>query len=148
MKRFSIVTLSLLLLCGCSGRLEQKIAQRVEDSCKPASASVIRIKDLTDFEWDKMYAFEYNAELYSIEQAIGTSYPDFVQFKRRMVFLKDGRVVYREDQATNIERVLDGQVVFDIPDGEDYRVYGPDTLFLATREKWDDGVYYELSEKR
>ena len=141
-------SLALLLLCGCSKRLEQKIAERVEGICNPAAACVVRIKDLTDFEWDKMYAFEYGAGLYDIEQAIGTSHPGFDQFKRRMVFLKDGRIVYREDQATNIERILDGQVVFDIPDGEVYRVYGPDTVFLATREKVDYGIYYELSEKR
>ena len=148
MKRLLVATLSLLLLCGCSKRLEESIAQRIDETCKSSEPCVLRIKDLTHFEWDKMYVFEYSAELYDIETALGTSFPDFVQFRRRMVFLKGGRIVYREDEPTDIERILDGQVVFDIPDAEVYRVYGPDAEFLATKRKVDERTYYALEQIR
>jgi hypothetical protein len=95
-----------------------------------------------------MYVFEFWAELLVIEEALGTSFPDFVQFKRRIVFLKGGRIVHREDQPTNIEKHTDGEVHFKLPDGDVYKAYTPDTaVFGAEKKPCEGGSYYELKQR-
>lgn len=137
----------ILILSACSTTKVEEISERIKSSCAAGNTCQIRIRDLTTFEWDRMYVFDYSAELYDIEQALGTPFPDFVQFKRRIVFLKNGNIVYREDQPTNIEKHLDGEVFFAIPDTEVYRQFTPDTaIFKVERKPIYDGVYYELKQ--
>jgi hypothetical protein len=113
MKRFFILTLalSLMLSCSKSGVIERKIGERV-DACKSDVPCIVGIKDLTDFQWDKMYVFSYGAYPEYIEKALGTPLPDYVEFQRRIVFLKDGKIVHREDEPTDIESMADGEVSF------------------------------------
>ena len=151
MKRFCILTLSLTLMLGCSrpGLIERRVGEKVE-GCKPGAPCVIRIAAFTDFEWDRMYAFSYGAELSDIEAAIGTSFPNYVQFTRRLVFLKGGRIVYREDEPTDIERPVDGEVSF--AEAESYPVsshwaFTPETaVFSAEKKEFDGGAYYALKQ--
>jgi hypothetical protein len=148
MKRLYILTFIMLLMFGCSksGTIEQRIGRRLDD-CKSAEACIIKIRDLTDFQWDKMCAFEYEASLDQIEKALGTKFPDYVEFKRRMVFLKDGKIVHREDEPTDIEGLVNGQVSF----GESYTnpVWSltPDTaVFTGKKEEFSGGIYYVLTQ--
>ena len=148
MKRFCILILALTLLLGCSrsGLIERRVGERVE-SCKPDASCVIRIKDFTDFQWDKMYVFSYGAELSDIEAAIGTSFPNFVQFTRRLVFLKEGKIVYREDEPTDIEHAVDGEVSFTGMDTEpSHLMFTTETaVFSAKRQGHSHGVAYILT---
>jgi hypothetical protein len=149
MKRFSILTLALLLMLGCSssGLIEQRIGKKV-DSCKPDTPCIIRIKDLSDFQWDQLYVFSYGTGLDEIQKVLDTSFPDYVEFKRRLVFLKDGKIVHREDEPTNIEHSVDGQVSF----AESYTepshwLFTPETaVFRAERIEDENGVYYTLKQ--
>lgn len=107
-----LLILTLLLpSCSRSGIIERKIGERIEN-CQDIPC-VIKIEELTKFEWDKMYVFSYGVSLDEIERTLGTSFSDYVEFKRRMVFLKDGRIIHREDETTDIEGMADGEVVFD-----------------------------------
>lgn len=130
--------------CSKSGVIERQIGKRVNE-CK-ADDCTIRIKDATDFQWDKMYVFKYYARPDVIQKALGTTSSNFVEFTRRIVFLKDGRIVYREDEPTDIESVVDGQVIFDIPDTDVYKAYMPDAEFRGVKRKSGEKVYYELKQ--
>ncbi|MFL6254089.1 MAG: hypothetical protein ACJ74T_03630 [Pyrinomonadaceae bacterium] len=117
------------------------------ESCRPGAPCVVMLKDLTNFQWDKMYVFSYGAELSDIQTALGTSFPNFVQFTRRLVFLKDGKIVYREDEPTDIEHAVDGEVNFAGMDTQpSYLMFTPDTaVFNAKKEKHSHGVLYLLT---
>ncbi|MGH9969370.1 MAG: hypothetical protein ACREBG_16435 [Pyrinomonadaceae bacterium] len=117
--------LTVMVACSHSTSIEHRVGQSI-DNCKSDSPCIIRVKDFTDFEWDEMHVFEYGASLDQIEQAIGTSFPDYVEFTRRMVFLNGGKIVHREAEPTDVERVTNGQLVF----AESYR----DTHWSFTRE--------------
>lgn len=141
----------MMLGCSRSGLIERRVGEKVE-SCKPGEPCVIRIADFTGFEWDKMYVFSYGAELSDIEAAIGTPFPNYVEFTRRLVFLKGGKIVYREDEPTDIERPVDGEVIF--AEAESYPVsahwaYTPETaVFSAEKKKFDGGAYYALKRAK
>ena len=149
MKQFCILTLASILMLGCSksGLIEQRIGERV-NRCKPDAPCIIRIKDLTDFQWDQMHVFSSGARPDDIEKALGAPFPDYVEFQRRIVFLKDGKIVHREDEPTDIERLVDGEVSF----AESYTepahwLFTPDTaVFRATKKEFEGGVYYTLTQ--
>jgi hypothetical protein len=137
-----------LLLCSCgsgkTGRIERRIGERV-DACKPGDSCTIRISDVTDFSWDKMYAFTHNATQDQIDRALGISFPDYVEFTRRLVFLKDGKIVYREDAPSNIESLVNREVIFDFPGTEVYKTYTVENaVFRSWKGKFENGVYYQL----
>jgi hypothetical protein len=154
MMRLSISILAALLLCSCAsgktGKIERRIGERI-DACKPGDSCTIRISDVTDFSWDKMYAFTHNATQDQIDKALGTPFPDYVEFTRGLVFLKDGKIVYREDTPSNIESLVNREVIFDIPGTEVYKVYtAGDAVFRGWKEKFNNvsekDVYYRLEQ--
>ena len=150
MMRLSISILATLLLCSCGsgkmGKIERRIGERI-DACKPGDTCTIRISDVTDFSWDKMYAFTHNATQDQIDKALGTSFPDYVEFTRRLVFLKDGKIVYKEDTPSNIESLVNRQVVFDSLGTEVYTTYtAADAVFRCWKGKFENGVYYQLEQ--
>jgi hypothetical protein len=154
MMRLSISILATLLLCSCGsgkvGKIERRIGERI-DACKPGDSCTIRISDVTDFSWDKMYAFTHNATQDQIDKALGTSFPDYVEFTKRLVFLKDGKIVYREDTPSNIESLVNREVIFDIRETEVYKAYtAEDAVFRGWKEKFNNGsekdVYYRLGQ--
>lgn len=95
-----------------------------------------------------MHVFSYGAYPEYIEKALGTPLPDYVEFKRRIIFLKDGRIVYREDEPTDIERMVDGEVSFTGMDTEPSHLsFTPDTaVFRAAKHEHSDGVAYTLTQ--
>lgn len=123
------------------------IAARIDDACKSVSPCTINIKDVTDFQWDKMYAFKYHADLEQIEEALGVKFPLNNEFTRKLVFLKEGKVVYSEEAEVNVEHLEAGEVIFDMQDMEVYKMYTADAArFKAEKKESDYGSYYLLSQ--
>jgi hypothetical protein len=92
-----------------------------------------------------MHVFEAGASLDEIKKSLGTEFPDYVEFTRRIVFLKDGRIVHREDEPTDIERAVNGQVSFGDSHTDTHSSYTPETaVFRAEKQEFDGGVYYAL----
>jgi hypothetical protein len=150
MKREWLLALWLLLLLGCSrsGPVERQIGDRV-NACVSSNPCIVSIKDVTDFQWDQMHVFEYGATLDDIQKSIGTDYPDYVEFKRRLVFLKNGRVIHREDEPANIERPVNGQVSFDESYNNPHWSFTPETaVFRAEKKTFNGGVYYMLKQAK
>jgi hypothetical protein len=148
MKRRGLLTLSLLLACGCgSGRVERKIVERALEACKSAEACTINVNDLTDFQWDKMYVFKYNATPEQIRRALGFELPGHTEFTRKVVFVKGGRVVHREEYPVDVEGALDGEAIFDLPDTEVYKAYTADRAsFRVERKRFEGKAYYALTQ--
>ena len=110
-----IVSIFILSLCwGCSrkGLIEQTIGEKV-DACKPNVPCIIKIKNLTDFQWDEMHVFSSGSSLGEIEDTLKTDFPEYVALKRRMIFLKDGKIVHWENEPTDMENMIEGEVRFD-----------------------------------
>ena len=147
MKKTLALTSPLLLLLSCfqQGTVEQRIGAQVLN-CAPSTPCIVRIRELTDFQWDQMHVFDYGASLDEIQKTLGTDYSDFVEFRRRMVFLQDGRIVHREDEPTDIERPVNGEVSFAELAQPLHASYTPETaVFRAEKKTVNGGVYYSLT---
>jgi hypothetical protein len=143
-----LISVSLIVLsCTKIVTIEQRIVQKA-NSCNVQSSCVIRVKELTDFDWDEMHAFSEGASQQFIEKALGIPFPDYVEFKRRIVFLKAGKLVHREDEPTDIEHPIDGQVNFAESYAEpSHWSFSPETaVFNVERHKCSHGSIYLLTQ--
>ena len=99
-----------------------------------------------------MYVFEYGATQNQIEKSLGTNFPAYVEFTRRIVFLKSGSIVYREDEPTSIEEPVPGQVSFVESSAGPYYAdshssFTPtNAVFRAEKVQFSGGVYYVLTQ--
>jgi len=149
MKQLIISIFILLLFCGCSrtGLIEQTIGEKV-DACKPDVPCIVKIKDLTDFQWDEMHVFSYGSRLEEIRKTLRTDFPNYVQFKRRIIFLNDGKIVHWENEPTNIEGMTEGEVIFDGMENEPSLSFTPESaVFTAVKYfPTSAGVAYSLKQ--
>jgi len=146
MKTWSFVIAILFLSCSGAQTLEQRIGQRV-NSCSASTPCIVKITDVTDFAWDQMHVFEAGATLDEIQRSIGTDFPDYVEFTRRIVFLKKVKIIHREDDPTNFEHSVPGQVSFAKSYTDPHWVFTPDNaVFRAEKKPFPSGAYYVLTQ--
>jgi hypothetical protein len=125
--------------------IEGKLVTRIKATCSDSSNCTIRLKDVTAFTWDRVYVFNYAARQSEIEKVIGAPFPPYEEFKRSMIFLNGGTVVYSEVEATDIESPINNQVIFDVTDRGAYRSYSSESQFEVKRKQLrGDTYYYEL----
>jgi len=125
--------------------IEGKLVTKINSTCGQSSNCTIGLRDVTDFDWDRAYVFRYTARKSEIEKVIGAPFPRYEEFERSIIFLNGGKVVYSEADPTDVEGLLNNQVVFDIADGDSYKSYSPESRFEVRRKNFQRGVYYELT---
>ena len=123
--------------------IEGKLVTKIKATCGESTGCTIRLRDVTDFDWDRVYVFS-SIPKDQIEKVIGAPFPRHEEFKRSIIFLNGGKVVYSEAEPTDIESLINDQVVFDITYGDNYRSYSFDSRFEVQRKSFQRGVYYEL----
>jgi hypothetical protein len=123
---------------------EGKLVTRINTTCSDSNSCTIRLKDVTDFDWDRVYVFKYTARKSEIEKVIGVPFPQYEEFKRSIIFVKGGKLVHGEANPTDVEGLINNEVVFDIADGETYKSYSSESQFEVRRKNFQGGVYYEL----
>lgn len=135
------------MLSGCkSNTFESKITNKIESGCKQNTCT-ISIKDITDFTWDKMYVFKYNVTLKEVNKVLGVNFANYTEFTRKIIFTSGGKIVYEEEEKTNIEGLVNNEVVFDIPDTMNYKFYYiEEAKFTVIQKEFDRGKYFELMQ--
>lgn len=128
-----------------SGKFQEKVAYAIREKCQRAQPCTIRIRDVTDFSWDKMYWFINTASQERVEQVLGTKVEPLKEGSK-IVFMNKGKIVLFENEPWEIERRLPEDIAFDdYPDSSYFRVYGPDAEFTVKRIELNDGVAYDLN---
>ncbi len=146
MKTLSFLIAILFLSCSNAQTIEQRIGKRV-NTCSASTPCIVKITDVTDFSWDQMHVFEAGATLDEIQKSIGTNFPGYVEFTRRIIFLKNGAIAYREDEPTNIEHPVAGQVSFAESYSDPHWSFTPaNAVFRAEKKQFSGGAYYVLTQ--
>lgn len=150
MRSLIMGALCLVVLQSC-GRpaidphsIEGKLVTQIKTTCGESTGCTIRLKDVTDFDWDRVYVFNHANTKDQIEKVIGAPFPRYEEFRRSIIFLKGGKVVYSEADPTDIESVINDQVVFDTAERGNYKGYSSESRFEVQRKTFSRGVYYEL----
>lgn len=134
MKKLSVLLLISSLISGCFmlRSIERRIGERI-DNCQPNTDCIIKIAGITDFQWDKMFVFDYGVPFNEIQKHTGTEYGSYEEFKRQLVFINDGKIIHQENLLTHVSEMVDGAVQFD---GLNYNrplSFTPDTAVLKAK---------------
>src|SRR5437588_11766583 len=116
MKRVIIVMLLLVPLQCCtksidSNSVEGKLVARINSTCQDSSVCTIRVRDVTNFDWDKMYVFKYTATSDQMNKAVGLPLPPYEEFKRKIITVSAGKDIYSEAEPTDLEKAIDQTLV-------------------------------------
>lgn len=98
--KYTIFAFIIFCLFGCKLSIEKKILKQLEriDFSKRNDHTLL-MREITDFEWDKMYLFSNWTSADSIETTIDLEYhrEDVPDSYSRMIFVNRNRIVYEED---------------------------------------------------
>ncbi len=112
--------------------IERRIGKKI-DNCQPNTDCIVKVAEITDFQWDKMFVFAYATPFDEIEKQIGAKYGSYEEFKRQLVFIKDGKVIHQENLLTHISEPVDGAVQFDGLEYNHPLSFTPDTAVFKAQ---------------
>ncbi|MDH6251250.1 hypothetical protein M2347_000977 [Chryseobacterium sp. H1D6B] len=150
MKKTIIFILIIFNIISCNekndnSKFENQIVTLIKESCA-AENCFIDLSEITSFKWNKLYVFKETASNAEVEKIINQKYPYFEDVARRFIFIdKNNKIVYHEDVFPNVEGLADEDVIFDIPDSINYKIY-TNHNFKVIKEKIKKGHYYILKQ--
>jgi len=110
MKKIIILILTFLV-CSCQSSIQDKILSNIKKNGQRDSC-VLKIVDITSFDWDKMYVFSKNSGLEEVNQQLGFEYPYFEDIAKRLIFTKSKKVVYHEEEYPDPEKKSKLEFIF------------------------------------
>ena len=133
----------MVCLMSCEKSIKQKIAMNVEKKCSGFDSCIFNMKEITDFNWDKLYLFKEGTSLEDINKALGFNYPYFTDIANRIIFVKDHTIAYHEDEFIDPEAKPKSNVSFDIyNDTVPYYVFNLNNAIFHVRKKINNGNKY------
>ena len=147
-KTFAIIL--LLFAVGSTGcnrnrvsasSIEGQIGHAIEQRCPKTSECSIRLRDVTSFEWDKMFYFDYEKRPADREQIVGLQL-DTEEFRRQLVFVRGGRMVRNDLLPTDIEKPIENEIVFEVGEQADWITCDNEARFTATRGDNGSGIVF------
>jgi hypothetical protein len=146
----TFATILLLFAVGSSGcnrnrvsasSIEGQIGHAIEDRCPKTSDCLIRLRDVTSFNWDKMFYFDYAVPAAGREKVIGVQL-DTEEFRRQLVFLRGQSIVRNYLLPTDIERPIENEIVFRAGEHSDWITCDSEAPFTATRGDEGTGILF------
>ena len=149
MKIFFLMFFSTILFSCRYQTVENKIVSHIETTCKQLPC-VVRIREVTDFDWDKMYVFDTGFDGNEIKTVVGTYIPEKTALTRKLVFTRDGKVVHYDELPTNIEGIVNNQVAFDDAGNYSHKVYLVEDAVFEAQKYSPNGkeIYFHLKQTK
>lgn len=91
---------------------EGRIGRAIIDRCRPTAKCVIELREVTPFEWDRMFYFDYVVSPIARRNAIGLPV-DTAELRRQLVFVLNGKVVRNDLLPTNVEEPVENELDFE-----------------------------------
>ncbi|MCB1025309.1 MAG: hypothetical protein KDB79_13015 [Acidobacteria bacterium] len=134
-----------LILSGCGYNVAGRIEESVLSKCNAQKPCIIELKSVTPFSWDEMYFFD-NALL---SQEVNTILKQHIfsspnESSHKMVFFMNGKIIYKEEQITDIEKAFDGEIYFEIDQSKKYGKFTHEAAFDVAKRESSEGTQYDL----
>ena len=143
-------TVLMLLVLACTGcdrnrvsasSVERQIGHAIQERCRGISNCTIRLRNVTSFDWDRMFYFDYNVPPTARETAVGVRLKT-EEFRRQLVFLRGGTVIRNELLTTDIERPVEDEIAFESGKQTDWVTCDSEAQFAATRSDGGTGIVF------
>ncbi|UKS27384.1 hypothetical protein LOZ80_00050 [Paenibacillus sp. HWE-109] len=145
---FKICVMLLLVILasvGCSAKsnLTDKIIKEIDGECGENGTCTISIKEVTDFEWDRMVIFQIGSSKSEISKALGIEYSGPTDMMTGMIFVKDNKIVHEEIIPYYPEKPSKLWIVLDkTPKEPNCISFMVDNAVLKGIKKKDDNQFY------
>jgi hypothetical protein len=146
----TFATILLLFAVGSAGcnrnrvsasSIESQIGHAIEERCPKTSDCLIRLRDVTSFNWDKMFYFDYAVPPAGRERVVGVKL-ETEEFRRQLVFLRGGSIVRNDLLPTDIEKPIENEIVFQVGKQTDWITCDSEAQFSATRGDEGTGIVF------
>jgi hypothetical protein len=148
MKKILIFALTLTIY-SCSnkhGQIESAITKKI-DHCGNSDC-LIRLSEITNFDWDKAYFILAPVDNEYLNQILGLKYENYQEFTHSIIFLNKNKIIYSENNEASVENLTDDQIVIqepNVPDTAKCRVFTKQTaVFKGKIKSYNNIRYYEL----
>jgi len=121
--------------------IEGRIGRAITDRCRPTARCVIQLREVTSFEWDRMFYFDYVVSPTARRDAVGSPF-DTAELRRQLVFLRNGRVVRNDLLPTNVEKPVENEVEFEGGKEPNWLSCDRAVQFEVTRDSFGTGVMF------
>jgi hypothetical protein len=136
MKHVLKYLLPLVIIVGCTSKkdginIEQLLEQKAK-ACKGDSC-IVKVADVTPFEWDEVYVFNSPTLKTNIEKAVQLKYDDFEAGTRPLIFVLKDKIVHTENNPDGLAKGTPGQIVLDYPVSLGFKMYTPATAVFKVK---------------
>lgn len=130
-------------MISCNENSDSQIGKKLKEICINQNCEINMITIIPE-DWDYMYIFKTNTSLEFINSKLGFEYPYFEDIANRVIFVKDNKVIYHEDEFPNPEKIKKGEIIFETEDKEFIKVPKKDAIFMVHSESG----YFKLTLKK
>ena len=96
-KAFVFLILIVLVVCqAAKSRLTENIKKTIDENGGESVYCYFNMRDVTDFQWDKMVVYDPGASNDEISEALGVSFTDTTDLICGMVFVFEDAIVHNE----------------------------------------------------
>ena len=142
MRKLMILILPFLVY-SCQNSIQDKIVDNIKKNVQGDSC-VVKMVNITSFNWDKMYVFSENSGLEDVNKQLGFEYPYFEDIAKRIIFTKSKKVVYHEEEYPDPEKKSKLEFILG-NDTTKVMMFTKRTAVFTTKKKIFFGwIYYEL----
>lgn len=109
-------------------------------------SSIVKMNEITPFEWDTLYIFDDRATEYLINNKLQIPLNNFHEFSHKMIFMKDGKIVHFEEEDYYPSERPSNTLYFDLYDYKTkYMKFTPESaVFKFYLTRVDEGTFYDL----
>ena len=144
-RRLLAILLVLVAIAGCNRvaptSIEGRIGRAITDRCRPGARCVIQLREVTPFEWDRMFYFDYVVSPAARRSAVGLAF-DSAELRRQLVFVRNGQVVRNDLLPTNVEKPVENEVDFEGGKEANWLSCDRAAQFEVTRDSFGTGVVF------
>jgi hypothetical protein len=124
-----------------STSIEGRIGRAITDRCQPAAKCVIQLREVTPFEWDTVFYFDYVVSPAARRGVVGLPF-ETAEFQRQLVFLRNGQVVRNDLLPTDVEKPVENELVFEGGKEPNWLSCDRAAEFEVTHDSFGTGVMF------
>jgi len=132
----------LFLLISCDNSSDSQISKMIDKECVSNDCEIVMSNIITE-DWDFMYIFKTTISLDEINNRLGFEYPYFEDIANRVIFVKNNKIIYHEDEFPNSEKTKKGELIFNIGDVGFLKIPKEKAIFKVSKED----SYFKLKIK-
>lgn len=144
-RRLVAVVSAFLAIAGCDRvtptSIEGRIGRAITDRCPPASRCVIQLREVTAFEWDRMFYFDYGVSPAARHSVVGFPF-DTEELRRQLLFVRNGKVIRNDLLPTDVEKPVENELVFEGGKQADWLSCDRGAQFEVTHDSFGTGVMF------